>query len=1142
MNTQNFLLTGPGRPRLLLAFVILLATRLTLSAQPVQIDPAFAPVLENEYPALVGVAFTATTDARLLAVGNFTHVNGTAVGTSRLVRLFADGSLDRSFSAAIDRGEHAQSAAVLADGRLVVVVVGDSQIQWGVIAIPTVSDPNPIPVPVQTARIVRLLANGQVDPDFTPITVFDGEAHVTTLSDSSLIVWGSFTAVDGVPRYGLARFFANGPLDGAYAPSIGIPRLYVQSLVPIGNGQVVLSAESYEPSGAGHIFFVRLTATGTVDASFHPAPASLAFSLLAALSDGSILAGNGSLTRYKTDGSRDSTFSAQIPDTAYVDRIAVLSGDRLAVEARTISVFILKSNGALERDCRSLPGAELGQHLGAVLSDGRIAMVQGPLKWVPAPFTEWSYWEITEMTEPKLCMVDSAAGTLTTLPTTVTRRDPGTVNSLRLDPAGRVLVEGCFTHIDGQPRPGYARYTTDGTLDPAFRPVAARHFFPQSGDRIIGAQTTLGPADAAGIHRDQTRLIRLLADGTLDPAFAPPPDLDLLSANWLAEASDGRLLVSAFAPDNQREENLKLIWLAGDGHLLATLPTVFTEFTGIVGMTDDGVPISIVSPGGNRYVVNAVQSAAILPSGQLLVAIRANKVNGLSRPVIVRLNADGSVDQTYQPDLRALQPAIIALLMPDGRALVYGERQVNGAWIPNFSLRLNPDGSVDPTYVPPAVRGQRLADGSCFYHGRRYHADGSLDLNFHPQFDLYSTPNTAVLTADARLWVGGSFTTVDGQPHNALARFNLIETPGFTVMPVSQTIVAGRGVTFQAALGTSAPATYQWTFNGVPIPGATASTLAPRKITPAQAGAYRLVASTGGQTYTSDAATLTVTPNTSRLVNFSARSRVSPDGPPQIGGFVLRGSTLRPVLLRAIGRGLSSYGLPTMLLLPAPTLRVYERGAALAENTGGALAPSIATVTQRVGAFPDPPTASVPPDPWNFVATRDSALSLALPGGGYTAHTFSADHQSGLCLFEFYDAGELTAPSAVANFSIRGRTAPGDGVLIAGFVIAGNGPLTLLLRGIGPGLAPLGVANVIADPQLTLYTGRYSYAANDNWSDQPEAAAVAAAALSAGAFALPAGSRDAALLVTLEPGAYTVQGSGVAGTTGEMMIELYVVE
>ena len=115
---------------------------------------------------------------------------------------------------------------------------------------------------------------------------------------------------------------------------------------------------------------------------------------------------------------------------------------------------------------------------------------------------------------------------------------------------------------------------------------------------------------------------------------------------------------------------------------------------------------------------------------------------------------------------------------------------------------------------------------------------------------------------------------------------------------------------------------------------------------------------------------------------------------------------------------------------------------------------------------------------------------------------------------------------------------PGDDVLVVGFVVDGNVPKRLLLRGVGPTLGGFGVAGVLDDPILRLYNAdREVVAENDDWT----AGAVATVGQSIGAFPLQSGSKDAALVYTVVPGAFTAQVSGAGGASGIALVEVYEV-
>ena len=136
---------------------------------------------------------------------------------------------------------------------------------------------------------------------------------------------------------------------------------------------------------------------------------------------------------------------------------------------------------------------------------------------------------------------------------------------------------------------------------------------------------------------------------------------------------------------------------------------------------------------------------------------------------------------------------------------------------------------------------------------------------------------------------------------------------------------------------------------------------------------------------------------------------------------------------------------------------------------------------------------------------------------------------------------------ALINVATRAYVGTGDQVLIGGFVVQGPQPKSMLLRAAGPTLAGFGVTNALGDPELRVFGGSQLIAANDNWSSPgsdgraASAGEIAAAVVRTGAFPFVAGSADAAVLVTLPPGAYSAVVEGVRGTTGTSLVEAYEV-
>ncbi len=346
--------------------------------------------------------------------------------------------------------------------------------------------------------------------------------------------------------------------------------------------------------------------------------------------------------------------------------------------------------------------------------------------------------------------------------------------------------------------------------------------------------------------------------------------------------------------------------------------------------------------------------------------------------------------------------------------------------------------------------------------------------------------------------------------------------PVITTLPVVQTVGVGGRLSLGVAATGTAPFTYQWKRDGTALAGATAATFTLADVQPSAAGVYSVTVSNAAGSATATMATITVP--SSRLANLSVRSAAGTGDQTLIVGFALRGSGSKPVLVRGIGPGLTQFGLAGAL--PDPQLRLFN-GAGFQTNLnddwgGGA---GLAGAFAAVGAFALPATS------------KDAALLVALNAGAYTAQIISTAG-TGTALVEAYDAEATATPVRLVNLSARTQVGTGDDVLIIGFVVTGNGPTTVLLRAVGPGLAQFGVGGVLTDPQLRLFAAGSETAlhVNDNWDS-----GLAPTFAATGAFALPVSSKDAALLVTLQPGAYTAVVSGVNNATGVALVEVYEV-
>jgi outer membrane protein assembly factor BamB/subtilisin family serine protease/beta-glucanase (GH16 family) len=349
-----------------------------------------------------------------------------------------------------------------------------------------------------------------------------------------------------------------------------------------------------------------------------------------------------------------------------------------------------------------------------------------------------------------------------------------------------------------------------------------------------------------------------------------------------------------------------------------------------------------------------------------------------------------------------------------------------------------------------------------------------------------------------------------------------------TQQPQSQIVQPGGSFTLTVTTSGATPTGYQWFKDGNAISGATAATYSVAVAVPSDSGTYHVVI-TGPLGNISSATANIVVPapgGSGRIVNLSVRSPAGTGSGTLVVGLYAGGSAsgTLPVLVRGMGPTLLGYNVPDALADPQLTL-FNSAGTPVESNNDWGGDSAIAEALPRVGAFGFESTAS-----------KDAALLASLAQGGFTAHITAADGGAGVALAEIYDAAATEPPLQLLNISARSHVGTGNGVLIVGFAIR-NEPRTLLIRGIGPELAKLdsSITTPLVDPKLELFDiNQVKLFENDDWLADD-----AVRFSQAGAFALPVGSKDAAMVVTLPPGTYSAVISGVGGTTGIGLVEVY---
>ena len=276
---------------------------------------------------------------------------------------------------------------------------------------------------------------------------------------------------------------------------------------------------------------------------------------------------------------------------------------------------------------------------------------------------------------------------------------------------------------------------------------------------------------------------------------------------------------------------------------------------------------------------------------------------------------------------------------------------------------------------------------------------------------------------------------------------------------------------------------------------------------------------TGTCTVTLSAAT-TVTaafdgpPVSVRFVNVSTRGQALTGDGVMIGGFVISGSVPKKVLVTARGPSLAAFGV--LGTLANPYLQIYSGQTQIASNDDWGSAGNAAEI-QASGSAPG--------------NALESAVLMTLNPGAYTAIVSGVSGGTGVGIVEAFEIDSPESP--LINISTRGMVLTGDDVLIGGFVVQGNAPQTVLIRARGPSLTAFGVTGALSNPMVSLYSGQTLVASNDDWGNAGNVVDIQATGNA------PTDSRESAILITLNPGAYTAIVSGAGGATGVGIVEFF---
>jgi uncharacterized delta-60 repeat protein len=964
-----------------------------------------------------------------------------------------------------------------------------------------------------------------------------GQALVTPLiSSGSAWTLGALQPDGKILTSGAAlRYNADGTVDTTY-----------QYGGPPGQGAAVAVGPQGTIYAVVQGALVVLSANGSPDASANAALGQFAGAQLVMLASGKILAWSteGNLTigtqiaamfRLNADGSFDSSFNIGAgPMNGNLYAVAELPNGQLLVGGY-FSTFDNIATGSLTR-------LNLNGTVDSTFAPALIGEPPGP--FLPLPNGNILAWDGRSRV---LYLLDSTGSNAQSLGAVL--GSDADIYTMALQPNGQALVAGGFYSIGGVSAYNLARLNEDGTLDPSFNPAPAL-----ANAQVSSVWTLAVQANGQILYGEQQGAMagRLNSDGSVDPtrfgtATVPPRVLGV------GASSDGRTFVVGEFTSVDGAPRMSVAALLPNG----TLDPSFAPSAGIVWADAANVtPAAQISVAGD---------GSVYVTGTLLGA------GNLVTPGIARYLPDGTLDANFAPTLNSGGAFTAVTTMPDGRIVAGGTfSSLNGQSRGNLAA-FDTGGLLDGTFASGGGTNAAVqwlapcSTGGCFLGGAftllqgvrseyvaAMNASGTVNAAFSSvalsvaPVGIAEAPNGEVVVSSGsqvvRLNGSGAidFTyTLPDLLHSAnTTNFSdtvqalACDSVGNILVAVSEyTMFIGAELSdgsFVLRLNSSGNVV-----SGFPLltqggGGGTFKYLA--ALADGQAIVGGFFTDLGGG---APASGLAITTSSGAwLANLSSMSIA----PTFTVGFSLAGSAPKTLLLRGVGPGLAEFGVPDPL--STPLLTWYESGGSVLQQVSG-WNPALAATMMSVGAFA------------LQLGSADAALAPEVNPGTYTLQIGSSNGGSGQALAEIYDTNGGRSANRLVNLSSGDMAGGSVGALTAGFVIGGTTNETLLLRGIGPQLAvSFGITGALANPVLTLYDGSGNVIAENNGWNQVLARgnstamagtqmATAGEMAAVGAFPLAPNSADAAMLVSLPPGNYTLQISSPNGPAGEVLAEIY---
>jgi uncharacterized delta-60 repeat protein len=688
---------------------------------------------------------------------------------------------------------------------------------------------------------------------------FNTSTAVAVGTDGKIIVGGEFRYFNGIPTNRLARLNSDGTLDTSFSVNVGVgPSTAPNTIAIQSDGKIILAGTFTSFNGVSVNRIVRLNSNGTIDTDFSSAisangglqaPSSLTIHAVKVQLDGKILLG-GNFTslggvflnrvlRLNSDGSRDSSF---VPGSAADNQVyaievqsdgkILLGGLFTTFDGLTAKGYVrLNSNGTMDQQFTNNGGSGIGGVIAVfslgILSNGRIVVggnftsfngtARGRLILLESNgtfvssfgsnigvgfsqsifylkilvtandkiFITGNFIAFNNITRNRLLMLNSDGTVDTEFVNNVGAGLDSSGLSAAIQPDQKILVVGQFFLFNSIIAVGFIRLNSNGTRD-----------FPASATNGVS-----GNLDIIKILSDKKIIIggsnfrffngvavnniaKLNSNGTLDSAFTNNINI---GSNFIFRSidiqEDQRVVVGGGASQLPASPSQNIARLNPDG-------TLDQSFETTIGTGTNG----------------SISAIKVQTDQKILVAGSFTSFNGVSTSRIVRLNSDGSLDNTFNINLGSGANGVVSAIeiQSDGKILLVGNFTIFNNTAAGRIVRLNEDGTIDSSFMAIVQSGFNSfvnalsiqSDGKILVGGffdsykniaskgiARLNTDGTLDTAFSDNLGtgLNASPaSTYVLSIETqstgKILISGSFSKFNNVTVNSFIRLNATGT------------------------------------------------------------------------------------------------------------------------------------------------------------------------------------------------------------------------------------------------------------------------------------------------------------------------------------------------------------------------------